>query len=309
MASERITIGALARRSGVPVKTLRFYSDEGLLPPSDRTSGGYRVYGDEAVLRLDLIRTLREAGLGIAAIKAILARELSLGDALRLRLTAVEAHIVSLQQVAAALRASLRSEPNQDDLRRLCTVTRLTNEERKAVIERFYARVSEAVPIDEDWKRGIMEASAPRLPDDPTPAQLDAWIELAEIVQDEGFIANMRKSAAETWGPGFDLAAHQRASAEATAAARALIDRGVAPNADDARPVVDRLVLGLAGAMGKPADDEFRRATHEKYTHHDPRAARYWELVAILAGREHQQWAHEEWKWLTAAMAHHLAPA
>ena len=44
MVNERITIGALARRSGVPVKTLRFYSDEGLLPPVGRTRSGYRVY-------------------------------------------------------------------------------------------------------------------------------------------------------------------------------------------------------------------------------------------------------------------------
>ena len=137
MVNERITIGALARRSGVPVKTLRFYSDEGLLPPAGRTRSGYRVYAEDAAVRLDLIRTLREAGLGIAAIKAIFARDMSLAEALRLRLSAVEAHIVSLQQVAAALRAALRSEPDEADIRRLCTVTRLTTEERKAVIERF----------------------------------------------------------------------------------------------------------------------------------------------------------------------------
>lgn len=125
MVSERITIGALARRSGVPVKTLRFYSDEGLLPPAGRTASGYRVYGEDAVVRLDLIRTLREAGLGIAAIKAIFARDLTLTEALRLRLDAVEAHIASLQHIAAALRAALRSEPTEADIRRLCTVTRL----------------------------------------------------------------------------------------------------------------------------------------------------------------------------------------
>lgn len=301
MASERITIGALARRSGVPVKTLRFYSDEGLLPPVDRTRGGYRVYAEEAVLRLDLIRTLREAGLGIAAIKAIFARELSLGEALELRLRAVEAHIVSLQQVAAALRAALRSEPNEADIRRLCTVTRLTTEERKAVIERFYARVSEGLPIDDDWKRGMIEASAPRLPDEPTPAQLDAWIELTEIVQDEGFIAAMRANAAEAWKPGFDLATHQRASNEAIAAARAMIDRGVPPDAEEARAIVDRLYVGLAAAAGQADGPAFRAATRDRFVKQDPRASRYWELIAVLKGQS-KSWKTEEWDWLSAAI-------
>src|SRR5690606_7782090 len=120
-------------------------------------------------------RTLRDAGLGLAAIKAIFARELSLSDALRLRLHAVEAHIVSLQQVASALRAALRSEPDAADLRRLCTVTRMTTEQRRSVIDRFHAQLAEAVPPGDDWKRDIMATSAPKLPDDPTPAQLDAW--------------------------------------------------------------------------------------------------------------------------------------
>ncbi|MDC0669694.1 helix-turn-helix domain-containing protein [Nannocystis radixulma] len=308
MVSERITIGALARRSGVPVKTLRFYSDEGLLPPAGRTSSGYRVYAEDAAVRLDLIRTLREAGLGIAAIKAIFARDMTLAEALRLRLRAIETHIVSLQHVAAALRAALRSEPTEADIRRLCTVTRLTTEERKAVIERFYERVSEGVPIDDGWKRQMMAASTPRLPDEPSPEQLDAWIELAEIVQNEEFIAKMRAAAAETWNGGFDVAAHQRVSQEANATARALIDRGVAPTDDAAREVVERMITGLAAAQGKTADAEFRRTWHEKSQNHDPRASRYWELVAILKGEPPRGGQSEEWYWLNAAVGHHFAP-
>src|SRR5690606_10395592 len=115
-------------------------------------------------------------------------------------------------------------EPDEDDIRRLCAVTRLTAEERKAVIERFYERVSEGVAMDEQWKQQMIAASAPTLPEQPTPAQLDAWIELAEIVRDEGFIANMRASAARTWNAGLDLAAHQRATGEATRQARECID-------------------------------------------------------------------------------------
>ncbi len=36
---EPLTIGQLARRTGVPVRTIRFWSDIGLIPPTERTAG------------------------------------------------------------------------------------------------------------------------------------------------------------------------------------------------------------------------------------------------------------------------------
>jgi len=56
-------------RTGLPVKTLRFYSDAGLLPPAERSRSGYRLYSQDALVRLDLIRTLRDAALGLDSIK------------------------------------------------------------------------------------------------------------------------------------------------------------------------------------------------------------------------------------------------
>lgn len=163
MSTRLLTIGQRSRRTGLPVKTLRFWSDEGVLLPAGRSPSGYRLYGARALVRLDLVRTLREAGLGLDAIKRVLRRDLSLADALRLRLAAVEAHAVTLQRVAASLRAALRAnEPAEEDVRRICAVTRLTNEERKAVSEGFYERVSAGVAMDDAWKRRMIEASAPR---------------------------------------------------------------------------------------------------------------------------------------------------
>jgi DNA-binding transcriptional MerR regulator len=107
------------------VKTLRFWSDEGLLPPASRSPSGYRMYGEEALIRLDLVRTLRDADVGIETVRKVLRHDLSLADALRLQLSAVDAHVASLQGVAAALRAALRGDPNESDVKRLCAVTSL----------------------------------------------------------------------------------------------------------------------------------------------------------------------------------------
>jgi len=306
MAKERLTIGELSRRTGISVRTLRFWSDEGLIPPASRSRSGYRIYGEEALVRLDLVRTLRDAGLGLDAIKKVLRRDLSLADALRLRLAAVEAHAASLQRVAAALRAALRSEPNESDVRRLCAVTRLTNEERKSVIENFYARVSEGIPIDDAWQKKMIEASAPKLPDNPTPEQLDAWIELADLVADPTFVDSLRKSAKEVWDNKVDMRALQQANEEAANAAGAARAKNAAPTSEEARRIVVRFVDGIAHASGKPANDELRKRVRERFEKHDPRASRYWELVAAMNGRPPMVGKVEDWKFIAEAVKHHL---
>ncbi len=57
--SPPLKIGAVARRSGVSVKTIRFYCDEGLMQPVGRSDGGYRLFNEEVLVDLSLIRTLR----------------------------------------------------------------------------------------------------------------------------------------------------------------------------------------------------------------------------------------------------------
>jgi len=54
-----LKIGEVARRSGLSVKTIRFYCDEGLIQPISRSDGGYRLFDDAVFAELTLIRTLR----------------------------------------------------------------------------------------------------------------------------------------------------------------------------------------------------------------------------------------------------------
>lgn len=65
-------IGEVADVSGTTTKTLRFYEGQGLLPPADRTTGGYRDYTPDVVSRLDFIRRGRTAGLTLAQIRQVL---------------------------------------------------------------------------------------------------------------------------------------------------------------------------------------------------------------------------------------------
>jgi DNA-binding transcriptional MerR regulator len=65
-------IGELAAATGTTTKALRFYEDSGLLPPAERTTGGYRDYNDDAVDRLDFIRRGRAAGLALKQIREVI---------------------------------------------------------------------------------------------------------------------------------------------------------------------------------------------------------------------------------------------
>ena len=58
-AAGLLKIGEVAARSGLTVKTIRFYCDEGLIQPTSRSDGGFRLFNPEALNDLAFIRTLR----------------------------------------------------------------------------------------------------------------------------------------------------------------------------------------------------------------------------------------------------------
>lgn len=67
-----VRIGELAEAAGTTTKTLRFYEDQGLLLPAERTAAGYRDYTPEVVARVDFIHRGQAAALTLAQIRQIL---------------------------------------------------------------------------------------------------------------------------------------------------------------------------------------------------------------------------------------------
>ena len=68
-----ITIGAVARRAGVGIDTIRYYEREGLLPEPQRRASGYRDYGPDVVERLRFIRRAKDLGFTLEEIRELLA--------------------------------------------------------------------------------------------------------------------------------------------------------------------------------------------------------------------------------------------
>lgn len=67
-------IGQLAKRSGKTARALHFYEELGLLRPAGRTPGGFRLYSDEALLRIRWIERLQEIGFSLNEIQDFLAQ-------------------------------------------------------------------------------------------------------------------------------------------------------------------------------------------------------------------------------------------
>ena len=116
LAQEPQKIGAVAAQSGVSVKTIRFYCDQGLLRPSARSEGHYRLFDASVYGELALIRTLRGLELPLPTIKAVLEARRSgvctcdqLQATIRAKAGEIEQRIADLQSLQNELDGLLNS--------------------------------------------------------------------------------------------------------------------------------------------------------------------------------------------------------
>lgn len=72
MAEETMQIGKLADRTGMSIRSLRHYDEIGLLVPSARTDGGFRLYTSEDEERLLLIRRMKPLGYSLEQMRELL---------------------------------------------------------------------------------------------------------------------------------------------------------------------------------------------------------------------------------------------
>jgi len=69
---ERLLIGQVKAQSGVPIKTIRYYEQLGLIEAVDRTQGGFRLFSPQVLSRLAFIRRSQQLGFSLQEIKQIL---------------------------------------------------------------------------------------------------------------------------------------------------------------------------------------------------------------------------------------------
>ncbi|WP_030772019.1 MULTISPECIES: MerR family transcriptional regulator [unclassified Streptomyces] len=282
------SIGELARRTGLTVKTVRFYSDKGIVPPTERSPAGYRLYGPDALARLDLARTLRELGLDLETVRKVLDREASVPEVAAAHADALDVQIRTLRLRRAVLRAVAgRRRPTLMEMDLMHRLATLSRDEQRRLTADFVDDVFEVPGPNPEFEE-LLRSVVPELPDDPTPEQVEAWVELVGLCQDEDFRAAIRRTAEDqAVEPGRqDVGALQDA-----------LDRAMRERIDEAVSVglVPAMVGGasLAGSLGSLYAHAFERADEggmrrwllaRLRTTADPLAERYWLLLAAVNG-------------------------
>ncbi|MEU1285580.1 MerR family transcriptional regulator [Kitasatospora sp. NPDC005856] len=307
------TIGELARRTGLTVKTVRHYSDQGIVPPADRNPAGHRLYGADAAARLELVRTLRELGLGLPAIRRVVERELTPADVAAAQAEAIDAQIRVLRLRRAVLGMVARLGSTPEELTLVHQLARLTEDERGRLIGEFLAGVFGGIGSDGRFAAAARSLT-PELPEEPSVEQVEAWVELARLAGDAGFRALLRglaEAEAAEAAVGAERAASGLPRPGLAVAVRELagpaVAAGVDPESAEATPVVAALVerygRWCAGAVPGDAGALRERLAERLGAMADPRRERYLELLAVVNGWDApQSWAAEV-DWAVRAVA------
>ena len=279
------SIGDLARRTGLAVRTVRFYSDRGIVAPAGRSPAGYRLYDTDAVARLDLVRTLRDLGVDLPTIRKVVHRELSLPAVAAAHAEALDVQIRVLRLRRAVLTAVARRGSTPEEMELMHKLARLSEDERQRLIGNFLDAVFSDLGAEPPFA-AARRSMTPELPDDPEPEQVQAWAELAELSQDPDFRASMRRMArdeAAERGPGpilrRGLIAVVRDQVGPVLAVR------IEPASPQAAPVVASLTAHYARILGRPDDAGLRRQLLARLEAvNDPRRERYLTLLAVING-------------------------
>jgi len=278
--TQNLSIGQLARRSGVSVKTIRFYSDAGLLPPQ-RSSAGHRRYDSTDQTRLTLIRNLRSLDVGLDMIGEILAGATDLQQCLRAQEQVLQLRLLTVRRQLAVCRASAQDDP-EHHADRLQALNRIEAAERDHLLDRFW----DTVLPHSDGSDQMRRSGTPELPPEPTAAQVDAWLELTELAADPDFRDTVRRNAnwfSQHTTRAFDMGSWPHRLAQIFPLAEPLIADGVDPGDKRTAPAVAALAGAYAAAFGRDDTPEFRRWLSEELKRvTDPRAARWWQLVTVI---------------------------
>ncbi|GIH94024.1 MerR family transcriptional regulator [Planobispora siamensis] len=281
------SIGDLARRTGLTVKTIRFYSDRGIVPPAERGPTGYRRYGVDAVARLDLVRTLRDLGLSLPAIQKILEREVALTEVAAAHAAALSVQIRTLRLRRAVLMAVAKRGSTPEEMSLMHKLAKLSEDERRRLIDDFLGSAFDGLDPDPGFA-GIRRSMTPELPDDPDPGQVEAWVELAELSQDPDFRVLMRRTA-EQYAAERAMGGTAGVRPDSVAIVRDRVGpalaAGVDPVSSRADPIVSAVTTRCADIAGRPDDADFRRRLLARLeTAGDPRRERYLRLLAVVNG-------------------------
>ena len=268
--NELYPIGDVARRTGLSVSAIRFYADAEVIVPTGHTDAGYRLYDIQAIARLELVRTLRELGASLDDIRRLLADETTLHDLATAHLALVERQTRRLQARRAVLRTIVKQHTATEQVSLMHKLVSMSDDDRNRLIDEFWDEVTTDLNVHPSFAEQL-HRMRPNLPEEPATEQLEAWIELADLVQDGDFRQEVRQFLHHSFSAGpkslemtspetmARIEQHRLVEVEVETAQQS----GLPVDSPEARELVDRLVASTAEftahVAGECDVDELRR--------------------------------------------------
>ncbi|WP_067603712.1 helix-turn-helix domain-containing protein [Nocardiopsis listeri] len=265
-------IGDAARRSGLSVSAVRFYADAGIVEPAYLSQAGHRLYDVDTIARLELVRTLRELDTDLNEIRRLLEGGTTLHELLTTHLAIVERQERTLRARRAVLRTLIKQGATTAQADLMHKLVSMSDEEREQVIDDFWNDIGEGLDVPDGFLDRL-RTMRPVLPADPTAAQLQAWIELADLVRDPAFRDEVRTYLHQTYSTdvGRDIASPSFQDfmyesgvglfEEVLAAHRA----GESPRSPWAQKTITRFMEAAAGVSNTPLTHHIRNRLADAY--------------------------------------------
>ncbi|GLV60615.1 hypothetical protein KDH_74340 [Dictyobacter sp. S3.2.2.5] len=287
-------IGEVAKLTGVPIKTIRYYTDIDLLPATERTEARFRLYSMTAIWRLQLIRVLRQLEFSLEEIRAMLVGNLSPEMAIDWQLEAVGQHIDQLQRVQQVLRQAreVGQRPGQsiDSLYQLgLALSENVSERSHFVTSKLHALVEQA-NLPAEWRCQLLEHFTWHSPETLTSRQIAAWTEVVRLLNDPAFAEEALRfnSSSEPQAGGvMDIAEYNRQALELIQRAQSLAVQGVSPESEEAQELLWTWIRLVAVSTRRAITLDFVRELSARLPNSPSDIMqRFWTLMAELSGRE-----------------------
>jgi hypothetical protein len=229
---------------------------------------------------------------------------------------ALEATVRGLRLRQAVLRAVAVRDTDWEELELMNRLARLDEAGRGRILDEFVDRVFAGIEDEHGTGKAfaeMMRGAFPELPQEPTQQQVEAWVDLVELVQDADFIARSRQMA--------EYGARKRAAmddarwqADQEAFGRVLAPLaeqahrdGIEPNSPRGVARATEIFEEWSRCLGKAPDAAGRAQVVESLeVMNDKRVNRFWQLVGIVGDRPQLASAgaplYESMQWLCEAL-------
>jgi hypothetical protein len=229
---------------------------------------------------VELVATLRKLGLGLGDIRAVLEERRSVAEVAAVHVRALDAEIRALRLQRAVLALIAAGGATTEETEMLNELARLSASERQRLVDDFitdsFGSVTDRSGIGER-----MRQVTPALPNDPTPEQLHAWVEVARLLQDPSFRARVREMAVAGAEQAGDQPLDRKQGRAFASSVSEHAGVALAAGIDPASPQAEEVIRRILPDAGPARRAEVAR---ELATFTDARVERYWQLVAVING-------------------------